>query len=188
MKMTNSNTAFNALMLAASLALASTIACSDDEPLETNGTGGATAGGSGGTSAAGGSGGTSAAGGSGGTSAAGGSGGTATGGSAGSSAGGTAGSSAGGTAGSSAGGTAGSSTGGAAGAGGGLPLNVAFPGAPPTMLHQPYGCTTNCISCHGVSNGTGGAPSTPHPERLMCRQCHLPQSNVPLFVPNNFGK
>ena len=175
--MTNSNSTFTALAFSAALALLAGTACSDDEPINTDGTGGTSAaGGSGGTSAAGGSGGTAATGGSGGTAATGGSGGTAaTGGS-------------GGTAGSSTGGTAGSSTGGAAGAGGGLPLNVAFPGAPPTMLHQPYGCTTNCISCHGVSTGTGGAPSTPHPERLMCRQCHLPQSNVPLFVPNNFGK
>jgi nitrate reductase cytochrome c-type subunit len=65
-----------------------------------------------------------------------------------------------------------------------LPPNVAFPGAPPTILHQSYGCSVNCLNCH--ETGADGAPVTPHPERQLCNQCHLPQQDVPLFVENTF--
>ena len=65
-----------------------------------------------------------------------------------------------------------------------LPSNVAYLGAPPTILHQSYGCTVNCLSCH--ETGVNDAPVTPHPERQLCNQCHLLQEDVPLFVENTF--
>ncbi|MFS4418068.1 multiheme c-type cytochrome [Maribacter sp. 2307ULW6-5] len=50
--------------------------------------------------------------------------------------------------------------------------NNAMPGSPPMMPHQLH-MRENCISCHA-------GPSAPkeirvsHPERINCRQCHLP--------------
>ncbi|MBI4509909.1 MAG: hypothetical protein HY698_09760 [Deltaproteobacteria bacterium] len=60
----------------------------------------------------------------------------------------------------------------------GLP-RTAYPGAPPVMKHSPYSCVNDCASCHSISGMP--APLTPHPERTMCRQCHLPQQDVPPF-------
>ncbi len=62
--------------------------------------------------------------------------------------------------------------------------NVAFLGAPPTMLHQRFGCTINCLDCHAT--GVSGATISPHPERRICVQCHLPQKDVELFRENLF--
>ena len=51
-------------------------------------------------------------------------------------------------------------------------VNAAFPGGPPMIPHQ-IQMRENCISCHA-------GPSAPkeirvtHPERVNCRQCHLP--------------
>ena len=57
----------------------------------------------------------------------------------------------------------------------GLGANNAMPGSPPMIPHQ-LRMRENCISCHA-------GPSAPkeirvtHPERINCRQCHLPQEN-----------
>lgn len=54
-------------------------------------------------------------------------------------------------------------------------INNAMPGSPPMIPHQ-LQMRESCISCHG-------GPSAPkeirvtHPERINCRQCHLPQEN-----------
>jgi nitrate reductase cytochrome c-type subunit len=74
--------------------------------------------------------------------------------------------------------------GGSGGAGGEAGPLGSYPGQPPVMAHDPYGCNMNCLDCH--ESGNAGAPITPHPERLMCRQCHLPQENVGLWVDNVF--
>lgn len=63
--------------------------------------------------------------------------------------------------------------------------NAPYPGAPPNMPHAPSSCSMNCLTCH--SAGVAGAPITPHPERLMCLQCHLPQNDVPNFVGSTFN-
>jgi nitrate reductase cytochrome c-type subunit len=92
----------------------------------------------------------------------------------------------GGSGGSGAGGGAGGTVGGggSGGAGGETGPLGSYPGQPPVMAHDPYGCSMNCLDCH--ESGNAGAPITPHPERLMCRQCHLPQENVGLWVDNVF--
>jgi nitrate reductase cytochrome c-type subunit len=66
----------------------------------------------------------------------------------------------------------------------GVQSNVPYPGAPPNMPHEPYSCEMNCLMCH--ETGSGGAPTTPHPERAMCTQCHLPQNDVADYVTNTF--
>ena len=74
--------------------------------------------------------------------------------------------------------------GGSGGSGGGWEQLGSYPGQPPVMAHEPYGCNMSCLDCH--ETGNAGAPITPHPERLMCRQCHVAQENVDLWVDNNF--
>jgi cytochrome c-type protein NapB len=55
-------------------------------------------------------------------------------------------------------------------------INNAMPGSPPMIPHQ-LQMRESCISCHA-------GPSAPkeirvtHPERVNCRQCHLPQTNI----------
>ncbi|MFH2005505.1 MAG: hypothetical protein ABI333_02850 [bacterium] len=66
----------------------------------------------------------------------------------------------------------------------GVTSNAPYPGAPPNMPHEPYSCQINCLGCH--ESGAAGAPITPHPERELCTQCHLPQKDVPDFVGNSF--
>ncbi|WP_282164828.1 cytochrome C [Cellulophaga baltica] len=58
----------------------------------------------------------------------------------------------------------------------GLGANNALVGSPPMIPHQ-LQMRESCISCHG-------GPSAPkeirvsHPERINCRQCHLPKTNA----------
>ncbi|ADV50808.1 hypothetical protein Celal_3544 [Cellulophaga algicola DSM 14237] len=58
----------------------------------------------------------------------------------------------------------------------GVGANNALLGSPPMIPHQ-LQMRENCISCHG-------GPSAPkeirvsHPERINCRQCHLPKNNI----------
>ncbi|ASO06113.1 nitrate reductase cytochrome c-type subunit [Arenibacter algicola] len=60
----------------------------------------------------------------------------------------------------------------------GVGANNAMPGSPPMIPHQ-LQMRENCISCHS-------GPSAPkeirvsHPERINCRQCHLPIKNEKL--------
>ncbi|MCK0189350.1 nitrate reductase cytochrome c-type subunit [Arenibacter sp. F20364] len=57
----------------------------------------------------------------------------------------------------------------------GVGANNAMPGSPPMIPHQ-LQMRENCITCHS-------GPSAPkeirvsHPERINCRQCHIPISN-----------
>ncbi|MFT6995546.1 MAG: cytochrome c-type protein NapB, partial [Maribacter sp.] len=58
----------------------------------------------------------------------------------------------------------------------GVGANNVLIGSPPMMPHQ-LRMRESCISCHG-------GPSAPkeirvsHPERINCRQCHLPKNNI----------
>ena len=52
--------------------------------------------------------------------------------------------------------------------------NAALPGSPPVMPHA-LQMHENCLACHGGP----GAPAeirVTHPERVNCRQCHVPAS------------
>ncbi len=55
-------------------------------------------------------------------------------------------------------------------------LQRAFDGAPPVIPHAVRSLQRQeCLSCHGEGlrvHEEGLAPSTPHPERILCRQCH----------------
>ncbi len=66
----------------------------------------------------------------------------------------------------------------------------AYHGAPPIIPHeilddQSYGADS-CLNCH--ANGDfapifgGFAPTTPHPELINCRQCHVPAVTDTLFT------
>ena len=69
-----------------------------------------------------------------------------------------------------------------------LPDNVPSLGAPPMVPHDDYP-DESCVRCHGAAaSKTAGVPETPHPERKMCRQCHVPMSDQPLLVPNTWRK
>jgi len=69
-----------------------------------------------------------------------------------------------------------------------------YPGSPPRIPHKVSlsfsGEKENCIACHG----RGGynveldafAPVTPHPEKELCYQCHVPKLADTLFVENNW--
>ena len=46
-----------------------------------------------------------------------------------------------------------------------------FFGAPPTIPHDAGPDMNECLVCHGDPDM--GAPLTPHPARLRCRQCHV---------------
>jgi cytochrome c-type protein NapB len=59
----------------------------------------------------------------------------------------------------------------------------AYAGAPPTIPH-PLAGRRNCLGCHG---DLGGSPiRTPHPDRVNCAQCHVPQADVPAWRANVF--
>lgn len=49
----------------------------------------------------------------------------------------------------------------------------ATPGAPPTIPH-PLQLRENCLSCHGGPAAREEIRTT-HPERVRCRQCHVPE-------------
>lgn len=58
--------------------------------------------------------------------------------------------------------------------------NVALPGAPPMIPHD-LNLRENCLACHAGP----GAPieiRVTHPERVNCRQCHLPLHTVEIFA------
>jgi nitrate reductase cytochrome c-type subunit len=59
-------------------------------------------------------------------------------------------------------------------------------GAPPTMPHEHGAEMNDCLACHGDKNS--GAPLTPHPTRVRCRQCHVPaDGNAGEFRRNTFS-
>lgn len=55
--------------------------------------------------------------------------------------------------------------------------------APPTIPHE-AGSVKECLECHGSHDS--GAPKMPHKPLPNCRQCHVPQEDVPLFKSNRF--
>ena len=69
-----------------------------------------------------------------------------------------------------------------------------YPGSPPRIPHKVFPSFSNeaeeCLACHG----RGGydveldayAPVTPHPEKELCYQCHVPKITDELFVENNW--
>ncbi|MFS4454995.1 cytochrome C [Maribacter sp. 2304DJ31-5] len=65
--------------------------------------------------------------------------------------------------------------------------NNALPGSPPVIPHQ-LQMRENCLSCHA---GPGAVKELriDHPERINCRQCHVPRKrqyeNIELFVRTN---
>ena len=52
-------------------------------------------------------------------------------------------------------------------------------GRPPVVPHRIL-LRENCTACHGAA-GQAGAPVTTHPERVNCRQCHVPQTGAGKF-------
>ena len=69
-----------------------------------------------------------------------------------------------------------------------------YPGSPPRIPHEVSPSFTDeiedCLACHG----RGGydveldayAPVTPHPEKELCYQCHVPKLTDELFVETNW--
>jgi len=56
--------------------------------------------------------------------------------------------------------------------------------APPPIPHAVAAADGGaiCLGCHG--EGLEGAPKTPHPQLVDCRQCHIPRgAEVPPFAP-----
>lgn len=74
--------------------------------------------------------------------------------------------------------------------------NRAFYGAPPSIPHTVESernmGENSCLKCH--ENGgfsakfNAYAPVTPHPEKINCRQCHVPEKTTSLFKGTNFKK
>ena len=57
---------------------------------------------------------------------------------------------------------------------------AALPGGPPVIPHD-LSMRNNCLSCHA---GPGALKEirTSHPERINCRQCHLPKNTEGVFI------
>ncbi len=73
--------------------------------------------------------------------------------------------------------------------------NRAFYGAPPSIPHQVKERDmggNSCLKCHEnggfVDTFNAYAPTTPHPEKVNCRQCHVPQNTKDLFVKTNWSR
>lgn len=64
----------------------------------------------------------------------------------------------------------------------------AYGGAPPVYTHAVEGdveaVPEACLSCH--RRGTSGAPVSPHPELVECRQCHVMRKTRAEFRPTEF--
>jgi len=73
--------------------------------------------------------------------------------------------------------------------------NRAFHGAPPSIPHPVVNDLTmgdkSCLKCHEnggyVSKFEAFTPVVPHPEKVNCRQCHVPQKTESLFKGTNSG-
>ncbi len=73
--------------------------------------------------------------------------------------------------------------------------NRAFYGGPPTIPHPVDEMNMGskaCLKCHQnggyVDQYKSYAPVTPHPDKINCRQCHVPQKVNSLFVPSSWHK
>ena len=53
-------------------------------------------------------------------------------------------------------------------------------GAPPPIPHS-LQMRANCLACHGGPSAVAKI-RTPHPERVNCKQCHVPQETNDVFV------
>lgn len=69
-----------------------------------------------------------------------------------------------------------------------------YPGSPPRIPHEvapSFGDgLSECLACH-ASGGfdvelNAYAPVTPHPENVLCYQCHLPRRTETLFMESNW--
>ena len=73
--------------------------------------------------------------------------------------------------------------------------NRAFYGAPPSIPHtveERNMGENSCLKCHEnggfVDKFSAYTPITPHPEKVNCRQCHVPQNTKDLFVETNWSR
>ncbi len=73
--------------------------------------------------------------------------------------------------------------------------NRAFYGGPPTIPHEVSERSMgnkDCLKCHEhggyVQKFNAYSPVTPHPEKINCRQCHVPQKTEQLFVASTWDK
>lgn len=73
--------------------------------------------------------------------------------------------------------------------------NRAFYGAPPSIPHMVEERNmgeNSCLKCHDnggfVAKFNAYAPVTPHPEKINCRQCHVPIKSEGLFVATNWSR
>lgn len=72
--------------------------------------------------------------------------------------------------------------------------NRAFHGAPPIIPHviddERNMGENSCLKCHQnggyVEKFKAYSPVVPHPEKINCRQCHVPQKTNSLFVATGF--
>ena len=64
-----------------------------------------------------------------------------------------------------------------------LPHGRLYPGAPPVIPHPLTGdYESACLDCHEEGGDLGldnPVPRTSHPERPVCRQCHVPSDGSP---------
>lgn len=69
-----------------------------------------------------------------------------------------------------------------------------YPGSPPVIPHAVEGAARStgrkCLTCHArggfVKTQNVYAPVTPHPEKVHCRQCHVPAKTQDLFRGNEW--
>lgn len=73
--------------------------------------------------------------------------------------------------------------------------NRAFYGAPPSIPHEVEERNmgaNSCLKCHEnggyVNKYKAYSPVTPHPEKINCRQCHVPKKSNDLFVATNWSR
>ncbi len=73
--------------------------------------------------------------------------------------------------------------------------NRAFYGAPPSIPHdveERNMGSNSCLKCHEnggfVNKYNAYSPVTPHPEKINCRQCHVPKKSNDLFVATNWSR
>jgi len=73
--------------------------------------------------------------------------------------------------------------------------NRAFYGAPPSIPHEVAERNMGANSCSTCQDNGGFVakynaytPVTPHPEKINCRQCHVPQKTNSVFVATNWSR
>lgn len=68
-----------------------------------------------------------------------------------------------------------------------------YPGSPPSIPHpleEGFGADQACLSCHEqggwVAKWSRHTPVTPHPDQLLCEQCHLKTQPIERYVETNW--